>query len=130
MFMSDAVRNARANAIEATIGVSAKLKLYSGAAPADETAAATGTLLVNMALPSDYLTAGAAGAISKNGSWVGTGLAAGTVGYARITSSADVSHWQFTVSAPGGGGEAIMDNPVVALNQAVSAPTFTYTEAH
>jgi len=54
---SQPVLNAKLDAIEATIGVSALLKFYSGAMPANCAAAATGVLLGSTALPADWLAA-------------------------------------------------------------------------
>lgn len=51
------VNNARLDAVEAAIGATAKLRIYSGAAPANCAAAATGSLLCEMALPADWMTA-------------------------------------------------------------------------
>ena len=50
---SDAVRNAILNAIETTIGTSARVKIRSGAAPANVAAADSGTVLVDITCPSD-----------------------------------------------------------------------------
>ena len=50
---STAVRNAQLDAIETTIGVSPKLRILTGTAPANCAAAQTGTLLAELTLPSD-----------------------------------------------------------------------------
>ena len=49
---SVAVRNARLDAVESTIGTSAILEIRSGAQPANCAAADSGTLLASMSLPS------------------------------------------------------------------------------
>jgi hypothetical protein len=64
-----AIRNARQNAIETTVGVSPILRLRTGAPPANPAAADTGTVLATLNLPSDWLTASASGVVSKNGTW-------------------------------------------------------------
>ena len=65
--LSTTVRDARLAAYEATIGTAPLLRMYSGAAPANCAAAATGTLLVEITLPSDWLTAPSAQAVA----WAG-----------------------------------------------------------
>lgn len=62
---SVAVRNARLDAIETTVGTSAILKIRSGAAPADCATADSGTALVVMNLPADYLAAASGGSKAK-----------------------------------------------------------------
>lgn len=49
--LSVAARNARLDSIETTISTAAKLRIYSGAMPADCATAASGTLLCEMTLP-------------------------------------------------------------------------------
>lgn len=68
---SVAVNNARLDAIESTIGTSAKLRIYTGSAPANAAAAATGTLLIEIALPSDWMAAASSASKSKAGTWSG-----------------------------------------------------------
>lgn len=129
---STTLRNNQLDQIETTTGASAKLRLYSGAAPADCAAAATGTLLVEMALPADWMAAAAAGSKAKTGTWSGQGTAgAGTgtaAGYFRITDSAGTTtHMQGTVTITGGGGDLTLDNPNIATSQTVTVNTFTVT---
>jgi hypothetical protein len=125
------LRNNRLDQIESTAGVTAKLRIYTGAAPADCATAASGTLLVEMTLPSDYMNAASAGTKTKLGTWSGTGAAAGSAGYFRLVDNAGTTtHMQGTVTASGGGGDAIIDNVSIAVSQAVSVTTFTLTEAN
>lgn len=77
-------RNAKVAALETTIGVDAKLEIRTGAAPANCAAAATGTLLATLSLPTDYLGAAAAGAVAKAGTWSGTAVADGIAGHYRL----------------------------------------------
>lgn len=126
------LRNNQLDQIESTTGLSAKLRLYSGAAPANCAAAATGTLILDMALPSDWMTAASGGQKDRNGTWTGTGAAgAGTgtnAGYFRITDSAGTTtHMQGTVTITGGGGDMTLDNTNIASGQVVTINTFTVT---
>ena len=77
--LSTAVRNARLDAIETTIGASAVLKIRTGAAPADVATADSGTVLATLSLPADYMAAAASGSKAKSGTWEDTSAdAAGT----------------------------------------------------
>lgn len=129
---SQAVVHARLDAVESTTGASAKLRLYSGAMPANCAAAATGTLLADVALPADWMAAASSGTKVKAGTWSGTGAAAAStgtnVGYFRITDSAGTTaHIQGTVTVTGGGGDMTLDNISIANGQAFSVSTFTLT---
>ena len=70
--LSTAVRNARLDAIESTIGVSAILKIRTGAAPADCATADSGTVLATLNLPSDWMAAAASGNKALSGTWQDT----------------------------------------------------------
>jgi len=129
---SVALRNNQLDQIEITTGVSARLQIFSGSVPANCAAAATGTLLVNMALPSDWMAAASAGSKARLGTWTGTGLpaaGAGTAaGYFRIMDSAGTTcHVQGTITVTGGGGDMTLDNTSIANNQSVTVNTFTAT---
>jgi hypothetical protein len=108
---STAVRDASNDARETTIGAAPTLELRTGAPPANCAAADTGTLLATLTLPSDWLTASASGAKAKNGTWSGTGSAAGTPGHYRIKQGA-TCHQQGTV----GQNVVIATNALTAAN--------------
>lgn len=125
---SVAVNNARLDAFETAAGTSAKLRIYTGSVPANCAAAATGTLLVDMALPSDWMGAASAGVKAKAGTWSGTGAAAGTAGYFRIVDTAGTTtHAQGTCTITAGGGDMILDNTSIAVSQVVTVNSFTLT---
>jgi hypothetical protein len=124
------LRNNMMGQYESTIGTSPKLQLRSGAAPANCAAADSGTLLAEITLPSDWLTAPSAGAVALSGSWAGTGAAAGTVAHYRLKDSAGTTcHEQGTVTATGGGGDLTVDNTSIASGQAVSVTSWTRTQS-
>lgn len=126
---SVAVNSARLDTVESTIGTTAHLKIYTGSAPANCAAAATGTLLVDMTLPSDWMNAASAGSKTKLGTWSGTGAAGGTAGYFRITDTAGTTvGLQGTAGASG--TDMILDNAVVAVSQVVTVNTFTLSAAN
>lgn len=127
---SVAVRNARQNAIEATVGTSPKLELRSGAQPATCATADSGTLLATLSLPSDWAGAGSSGATAiANGPWTGTCSTGGTVGHYRLKDTGQTTcHEQGSVGL--GTGDLSMDNNVITATQAISIPTWTTTDAN
>lgn len=127
--LSTALRNGMIGAYETTVGTAAKLQIRTGAAPANCAAADSGTLLAELTLPSDWLTAAAAGAVGKNGTWSGTGAAAGSAAHYRLKDSAgSTCHEQGTVTASGGGGDLTLDNVVIAAAQAVTITQWDRTQ--
>jgi hypothetical protein len=132
MQWSTAVRNARADVVESTIGASAILKIRTGAAPATPATPDSGTVLATLNLPSDWMTAASLGAKAMTGTW--QDLSAdntGTAAHFRIYDNAGTTcHMQGTVSMSGGGGDLIVDNSSFVTGQAFSITVFQWTEAH
>jgi hypothetical protein len=129
---SVAVRNAMLDAQETVIGISAKVQLFTGAPPANCAAASTGTLLATFTLASDWSGNAVGGVKTISGTPVSTtGLAAGTVGHYRIFDNAGTTcNDQGTITATGGGGDAIMDNIVVASGQTLNLNSWSWTAPH
>lgn len=124
--LSTNVRNAMADSFESTTGTAAILRIYTGAPPANCAAAVTGTQLLTITLPSDWMNAAASGSKTKLGTWSNPAGAAGTAGYFRIwDSTATTCHAQGTVTATGGGGDMTVDNTSIASGQTVTVNTFT-----
>ena len=99
---SVAVRNAQLDATETTIGPSPKLRILTGAEPANCAAAQTGTLLAELTLPADWAANAASGAKGLLGSWSGTVVAAGTAAYYRILDNAGTTcHEQGSMGTSG-----------------------------
>lgn len=126
---SVAVRNARLDVIETTIGTSPVLTIRSGAAPASCAAADSGTVLATLTLPSDWMAAASGGSKSMLGTWTDNAAdAAGTAGHWRLKDSTGTTcHMQGTVTATGGGGDMTVDNTNFAAGQAFSVTGFTLT---
>ena len=130
---STTLRNAVVAAKEATIGTAPLLRLYNGTPPANPGTALSGnTLLAEGTLPSDWLTAPSAGAVSKNGTWTVTGQAGAAGGisatfYRIYDSGGTVCHEQGTVTITGSGGDMTMDNPNIANNQVVTVTAYSTT---
>lgn len=130
--LSVAARNARLDAIETAVGVSAILKIRTGAAPANCAAADSGTVLATLNLPSDWLAAAASGAKSKSGTWEDTSAdATGTAAHFRIyASDGTTCHIQGTVTITSGGGDMELDNTSLAAGQTVTITSFTLTDGN
>jgi len=128
---SDAVRNARLDVIESTIGTAPLLKIYTGSVPANCAAAATGTLLDTMTLPSDWMAGASGDSKSMSGTWTSTASAAGTAGYFRIYDSTGTTcHIQGTITASGGGGDMIATSTTVGSGDTETVTSFTLNEAN
>lgn len=124
---SATVRNAALDQIEATIGTAPTLTIRTGAVPANADAAASGTVLATIVLPSDWMSAASAGSKAlAGGPWQDLlADATGTAGHFRIVGSGGVM--QGSVTMPGGGGDMILVNTSLAVNQPVEITTFTLT---
>jgi hypothetical protein len=126
---STTVRNAQLDAVETAIGVSAVLKVRTGAPPANCGSADSGTVLASCSLPSDYLAAASLGSKAKSGTWEDLSADnAGTAGHWRLyASDGTTCHAQGTVTATGGGGDMTVDNTGFAAGQAFTVTGFTLT---
>lgn len=128
---STGVRNAMLDTIESTTGATAVLKIFSGSAPANCATADSGTTLVTMTLPSDWMNAASGGTKTYIATWQDTSAdAGGTAGYFRIypsvptTTNATI---QGTVTATGGGGDLTLDTVTIVSGQQVTITQFTLT---
>ena len=126
---SVAVRNAQLDAVEVTVSTAPLLRIYSGSAPANCAAAASGTLLAEMTLPSDWMAAASSGSKALAGTWQDASANAdGTAGHFRLYDSGGTTcHAQGTVTATGGGGDLTLDNVSIASGQSVTITSFTIT---
>ena len=126
---SVAVRNARLDAVESTIGTSAVLKIFDGSKPATCADADAGTVLATCSLPSDWMAAASSGTKAKSGTWEDTSADnTGTADYFRIyASNGTTCGMQGTVTGTGGGGDMEVDNVNFASGQAFSVTSFTIT---
>lgn len=127
---STAVRNAKLDAIETTIGTSAILKIRTGAAPANPAAADSGTVLATLNLPSDWMAAASAGAKAKSGTWQDTSAdASGTAAHFRIyDSGGSTCHIQGTVGTSG--TDMIVDSTSFTAGQSFTVNSFTLTDGN
>lgn len=129
-------RNARLNAIESTNGSSCSLRIYSGSPPADCASANSGTLLVHILLPADWMNDAATGAKTIKGSWVDASAdGSGTAGHFRVynsqaTMDGTTCFMQGTVTDGVSGGDMTLDNVVIAATQQVTITSFTLTDGN
>ena len=129
MQFSVAARNAELDALEAAIGTSAVLKVFSGAPPATCATADSGTVLATISLPSDWMAAASAGVKAKSGTWQDASADNnGTAGHFRIyASDGTTCHMQGTVTATGGGGDMVVDSTSFTAGQSFTVDTFQLT---
>lgn len=100
MQFGTSLRNHLVDQFAAHVGASPKLRFLTGSMPASPATAQSGTLIAPLTLPSTWLNAASNGQATKAGTWSGTSVATGEIGYARLLNSAEsVVHWQGTVSA-------------------------------
>jgi hypothetical protein len=129
MQFSTTVRNAMLDAIETAIGVSAVLKIISGAKPTNIGDTDGGSVLVTMALPSDWMGNAAAGVKAKAGTWSEAAAdAAGIAGHYCLYAIDGITvHSQGTVTTTSGGGDLTLDNTNIAAGQTVTITSFSWT---
>lgn len=130
--LSIAVRNARLDVIESTIGATAILRIRSGPPPATCATADSGTVLATLTLPADWMAAASAGSKALSGVWQDLSAdATGTAAHFRLYDSAGtVCGLQGTVTITGGGGDMTLDNTSLATGQQVTITSFTLTDGN
>lgn len=125
---STAVRNARLEAVETTIGTSPTLEIRSGAPPANCAAADTGSVLATLALPSDWSANAANASKTLLGLWQDLSAdAGGTPGHFRIKQGA-TCHMQGTAGTSG--TDLILDAATLTAAQQFSITAFTMNEGN
>lgn len=121
------VRNAKLDAVETAIGVSAVLRIRSGTPPASCASADQGTVLASITLPSDWMAAASGGTKDKSGTWTDSSAdATGTAGHFRLyASDGTTCHAQGSVGTSG--TDMIVDNTSFAAGQSFTVTAFTLT---
>lgn len=127
---STAVRNARLDAVESTIGTSAIMRIRTGAVPATCATADAGTVVATLNLPSDWMAAASSGTKAMSGTWQDASAdATGTAAHFRIYDSAGTTcHMQGTVGTSG--TDLIVDSTSFTSGQSFSITAFTLTAAN
>lgn len=105
-----------------------RCRIYTGSQPANCAAARTGTKLVDILVPADWMAAAASGVKQLSGLWQVAAVAAGTAGYYSIESNdGSTCHEQGSVTATGGGGDMTLDSVALSVGQTVTITSKTIT---
>jgi len=128
------IQDARLDAIESTGGTSCALRVYTGAQPADCTAANSGTLLATINLPSDWMAGASGGDKVKAGAWsvAASGGSGSTPGHFRIYNSQATMDGTTCIlqgSAGIGSGDLSFDGTITS-GQTVTVNTFTLSDGN
>jgi len=127
---SVAVNNARLDAVEATIGTSAKLAVFAEAKPANCAAADPGTALVVLDLPSNWMADAATASKALAGTWSGTasaGSGATPQSFRIYASNGTTCGLQGTA---GIGSGDLQVNGTITSGQAVTVTAFVLNAAN
>lgn len=124
---STAIANARLDAVESTIGTSAKLLIRTGSPPATVATASTGTILATCSLPSDWMNAASGRSKTMLGTWQDLSADnSGTAGHFEITATDGTTvGMRGTVTLTAGGGDMTVDSVTFTAGQAFSVTSFT-----
>src|SRR3990172_7780929 len=132
--MNVTTRNARLDTIESTNGTSCALEIRTGAQPADCAAADSGSILVTINLPTDWMAAAGSGTKAKAGTWQDASADAGGVAAhfrvfnSQATKDGTTCFMQGSVGQ--GSGDLSLDNTAIVATQSVTINTFTLTDGN
>jgi len=118
------------DAIEATAGVSAVLKIRTGSQPATCATADSGAVLATITLASDWASAASGGTKSWSGVPVSDSSAdnSGTAAHFRLyASDGTTCHQQGSVTVTGGGGDIEVDSVSFTAGQTFQITSWTWT---
>ncbi|GIV35405.1 MAG: hypothetical protein KatS3mg031_2940 [Chitinophagales bacterium] len=118
------LRNEQANHLGSQFN-GGKLRIYTGAQPASPNDAASGTMLVEISIPSPAFGTASNGSVSKIGTWSGTAVATGVAGWARMLSSDLTKNYDFTVATSG--GDLTIDDANITTGGIVNVTSLTLT---
>lgn len=115
------MRNNKVAQIQATVGASGVLKIFSGAEPANAAAADPTGLLATITLPAAFLTS-SGGVTTLAGTWSATASATGTAASWRIYDGSAVCHLQGNTTT-----DLVLNNTSITSGQTVSVTSFSVT---
>jgi hypothetical protein len=118
------LRNNQVAQIQATVGGTGRLVIFSGAEPANCAAADPTGPLATIALPATFLTS-AGGVTTIAGTWSGTASATGTAASFRMYDtpvSAGVCHVQGNTTT-----DLVLNNQSITSGQTVTVTSFSVT---
>jgi hypothetical protein len=135
--ISTAARNAMADGVAALIDGGAgagRLRIYTGSQPAGPGTAPSGTLLVEITLNDPAFGAASTGVatLDVDPALSGTGVAAGTAGWARYLTSTEAAATGLgivdgSVTATGGGGDVTVATTTISVGLTVPVTSATIT---
>lgn len=123
---SDTIRNGLLDFLTTTYGAGWKVKIRTGAQPANVATASSGTVLATYTPTAAAASGGAKTMVTSTPLSV-NGSADGTAAHYEVTTSGDVVHERGSVTVTGGGGDLTIDNAVIATGQAVQITGWTKT---
>ena len=127
--LSAAVRNARLDAIETTIGTTAKLTIFSGAKPTACSDADPAGALATYTFASNWMLDAASGTKGKEaGAWSTTASAGVAASFRIYANNGTTCGLQGTCDQ--GSGDLSFDNKTFSSGQTVVINTLTLTEAN
>lgn len=113
------LRNNQVAQLQATVGGSGTLKIFSGAEPANCAAADPAGLLATIALPATFLTS-SGGTTTLAGIWSVNATGAGNAASFRIYDGSAVCHIQGNCST-----DLVLNNTSIAVGQTVTVTAFS-----
>lgn len=131
--LSEAVRNARLDAIETSIGASPILRVYTGAKPATTADSATGTLLAEITLGSNWAGNATSGtkAFSDTPLEDSSANATGSPGYWRLyEGTGSTCHMQGTCGIAGSGADMILSASQINAGSPFSILSWSLTDGN
>jgi hypothetical protein len=126
--LSSTIRNQMLAQYYSVLGNTPVVEIRTGIPPTSCSAADTGTLLVSITLPTNWITVPTDGVITIQGVWIGTATSDGNAGHYRIKTTGGICHEQGTVYQGTGSGDMSLDNINISVNQLVQVVTWTRTQ--
>jgi hypothetical protein len=115
------LRNNQVSQIQATVGASGTLKIFSGAEPANCAAADPTGLLATITLPASFLTS-SGGVTTIAGTWSVAASGTGTAASFRMYDGSSVCHVQGNTTT-----DLVLNNTSITSGQTVTVTAFTVT---
>ena len=115
------LRNNQVAQIQASVGASGSLKIFSGAEPTNCAAADPAGLLATITLPATFLTS-SGGVTTIAGTWSASASATGTAQSFRMYDGSAVCHVQGNTTS-----DLVLNNTSITSGQTVSVTSFSVT---
>jgi hypothetical protein len=130
--MSSTLRNARADAIESTIGSAGVLKIWTGAQPTNCSSTDTGTELISYTLSTNWMGAASSGVVAFNDTPIaGVASSSGNAGHYRVYGPlGSTCHMQGSVGLSSNTPDMTIDVVEIVTAQTVNVVSWTISEAN